>query len=178
MYVFASQQLDYDRDNVAQQKRIVAEAFAGVGWQVPRMLQALPDAPEFYLDSISKVEMERYTNGRVALVGDAAYGNTLGGFGTGLAPVGAYVLAGELAVAGGDHRAAFGRYDQQLHRYGRIARKGNAGRFLAPPTPARIRLRNWTFRFPLPMRLLMRVTDRYATDIDLRDYPKELECSG
>jgi hypothetical protein len=25
---------------------------------------------------------------------------------------------------------------------------------------------------------LMRVTDRYATDIDLRDYPKELECSG
>jgi 2-polyprenyl-6-methoxyphenol hydroxylase-like FAD-dependent oxidoreductase len=64
MYVFASQQLDYDRDNVAQQKRIVAEAFAGVGWQVPGLLQGLPDAPEFYLDSISKVEMERYTSGR------------------------------------------------------------------------------------------------------------------
>jgi 2-polyprenyl-6-methoxyphenol hydroxylase-like FAD-dependent oxidoreductase len=178
MYVFASQQLDYDRDNVAQQKQIVAEAFAGVGWQVPRMLQALPDAPEFYLDSISKVEMERYTSGRVALVGDAAYGNTLGGFGTGLALVGAYVLAGELAVAGGDHQAAFGRYDEQLHRYAKIARKGNAGRFLAPPTRARIRLRNWTFRFSLPLRLMMRVTDRYATAIDLRDYPKEVERSS
>jgi hypothetical protein len=88
------------------------------------------------------------------------------------------VLAGELAVAGGDHHAAFGRYNQQLHRYAKIARKGNAGRFLAPPTPARIRLRNWTFRFSLPLRLLMRVTDRYATDIDLRDYPKEVERSG
>jgi 2-polyprenyl-6-methoxyphenol hydroxylase-like FAD-dependent oxidoreductase len=178
MYVFASQQLDYDRDNVVQQKRIVAEAFAGVGWQVPGLLQALPDAPEFYLDSISKVEMERYTSGRVALVGDAAYGNTLGGFGTGLALVGAYVLAGELAAAGGDHRAAFGRYNEQLHRYAKIARKGNAGQFLAPPTPARIRLRNWTFRFSLPLRLMMRVTDRYATDIDLRDYPKEVEHAG
>jgi 2-polyprenyl-6-methoxyphenol hydroxylase-like FAD-dependent oxidoreductase len=178
MYVFASQQLDYDRDDVAQQKRIVAEAFAGVGWQVPRLLQLLGDAPEFYLDSISKVAMERYTSGRVALVGDAAYGNTLGGFGTGLALVGAYVLAGELAVAGGDHRAAFGRYDQQLHQYARIARKGNAGQFLAPPTPARIRLRNWTFKFSLPLRLMLRVTDRYATDIDLRDYPKEVERSS
>jgi 2-polyprenyl-6-methoxyphenol hydroxylase-like FAD-dependent oxidoreductase len=178
MYVFASPQLDYDRDDLAQQKRIVAAAFAGVGWQVPGLLRALPDAPEFYLDSISKVELERYTSGRVALVGDAAYGNTLGGFGTGLALVGAYVLAGELAAAGGDHRAAFGRYDQQLHRYAKIARKGNAGRFLAPPTPARIRLRNWTFRFSLPLRLLLGVTDRYATDIDLRDYPKEVERSS
>ena len=45
-----------------------------------------------------------YTKGRVALVGDSAYGNTLGGFGTGLAVVGAYVIAGELAIADGDSR--------------------------------------------------------------------------
>lgn len=173
MYVFASQQLVYDRNDIAQQKRIVAEAFAGIGWQVPRMLQRLPDAPEFYLDSISKVEMDRYTTGRVALIGDAAYGNTLGGFGTGLALVGAYVLAGELAAAGGDHHAAFARYNDQMHQYAKIARKGNAGPFLAPPTQARIRLRNWTFKFSLPLRLMMKVTDRYATDIDLRGYPQE-----
>jgi 2-polyprenyl-6-methoxyphenol hydroxylase-like FAD-dependent oxidoreductase len=117
------------------------------------MLQRLPDAPEFYLDSISKVEMDRYTTGRVALIGDAAYGNTLGGFGTGLALVGAYVLAGELAAAGGDHHAAFARYNDQMHQYAKIARKGNAGPFLAPPTQARIRLRNWTFKFSLPLRL-------------------------
>ena len=177
MYVFTSQQLDYDRDDITQHKQIVAEAFAGMGWQVPGMLQRLPDAPQFYLDSISKVEMDRYTTNRVALVGDAAYGNTLGGFGTGLALVGAYVLAGELAVAGGDHHAAFARYDQQLHQYAKIARKGNAGRFLSPPTPARIRLRNWTFKFSLPLRLMMKVTDRYATDIDLRDYPQEVKRS-
>lgn len=178
MYVFASPQLDYDRNDLAQQKRIVAEAFAGVGWQVPALLQRLPDAAEFYLDSIGKVELDRYTSGRVALVGDAAYGNTLGGFGTGLALVGAYVLAGELAAAGGDHRAAFARYDQQLHQYAKIARRGNAGPFLAPPTRARIRLRNWTFKFSLPLRLMMHLTNRYATDIDLRDYPQEVKHSA
>ena len=119
MYVFASQQLDYDRNDVAQQKRIVADAFAGVGWQVPRMLSRLADAPEFYLDSISRTALDHYTTGRVALIGDAAYGNTLGGFGTGLALVGAYVLAGELAAAGGDHHLAFARYNHQMHQYAR-----------------------------------------------------------
>lgn len=178
MYVFASQQLDYDRNDVAQQKQIVADAFAGVGWQVPRMLSRLADAPEFYLDSISRTDLDHYTTGRVALIGDAAYGNTLGGFGTGLALVGAYVLAGELAAAGGDHHLAFARYNHQMHQYAKIARKGSAGPFLAPPTPARIRLRNWTFRFSLPLRLMMTVTNRYATDIDLRDYPQEVKHSA
>jgi 2-polyprenyl-6-methoxyphenol hydroxylase-like FAD-dependent oxidoreductase len=42
------------------------------------------------------VDIDRYHAGRVVLLGDAGYGNTLGGFGTGLAIVGAYVLAGEL----------------------------------------------------------------------------------
>jgi 2-polyprenyl-6-methoxyphenol hydroxylase-like FAD-dependent oxidoreductase len=95
-----------------------------------------------------------------------------------LAWVGAYVLAGELAAADGDHYVAFARYDHQLHQYAKIARKGNAGPFLALPTPARIRLRNWTFRFSLPLRLMMKVTNRYATDIDLRDYPQEVKHSA
>jgi len=39
------------------------------------------------------------STGCVVLLGDAAYGNTLGEFGTGLAIVGAYALAGELRRA-------------------------------------------------------------------------------
>lgn len=57
------------------------------------MLAELDEAANFYLDSLSVVKMTSCVNGRVALVGDAGYGNTLAGFGTGLAIVGAYVLA-------------------------------------------------------------------------------------
>jgi len=48
------------------------------------MLAELPALGDFYLDSMSQVRMQaQYTTGRVALVGDSAYGNTLGGVGTG-----------------------------------------------------------------------------------------------
>jgi 2-polyprenyl-6-methoxyphenol hydroxylase-like FAD-dependent oxidoreductase len=62
--------------------------------------------------------MDAWTRGRVALVGDACYGaSSLSGMGTGLAMVGAYVLAGELALAQGDHRVAFPRYEAALRSY-------------------------------------------------------------
>lgn len=171
MFVFASEELDYDREDIARQKRILAEAYADVGWRLPEFLEKLPHAKDFYLDSLSRVELDHYFRGRVALLGDAAYGNTLGGFGTGLAVVGAYILAGELAAAEGNHRVAFLRYESKMHRYAKIARTGNAGPFLAPPTRARIRLRNWTFAFSLPLRMMMKLSNYYATDIELPDYP-------
>jgi 2-polyprenyl-6-methoxyphenol hydroxylase-like FAD-dependent oxidoreductase len=171
LYIFASDRIDYDRNDVEAQKQIVADTYSGVGWRVPTMLATLPGSSDFYLDSIARVSMDRYTSGRVALVGDSAYGNTLGGFGTGLAIVGAYVLAGELAAADGDHVAAFEQYNKVMHRYAKSARAVNAGPFMAPASPLRIRLRNWTFKFGLPMRLMLKVTDMFATDIDLRDYP-------
>src|SRR5690606_40401257 len=54
-----------------------------------------------------------------------------GGFGSGLAVVGAYLLAGELTAAAGDHRAAFAGYDRRMHAYAQVARSGNARRVLA-----------------------------------------------
>ncbi|MFC0454304.1 FAD-dependent monooxygenase [Rhodococcus jostii] len=171
LFVFASDAIEYDRGDTTEQRRLLATAYADAGWRVPRLLEHLDDAPDFYLDSIARVETDAYTAGRVALLGDAAYGNTLGGFGTGLALVGAYVLAGELAAADGDHRVAFGRYDEQMHRYAKIARKGSAGPFLAPKSATRIRLRNWTFKSRTLFGLMMKLTDSFATDIDLHDYP-------
>ncbi|GAB3759947.1 Rossmann-fold NAD(P)-binding domain-containing protein [Microlunatus parietis] len=109
--------------------------------------------------------------GRFALVGDAAYANTLGGFGTGLAVVGGYVLAGELALANGDHRSAFDRYTSIMYRYAKIARKGNAGPFLAPPSKLKIKLRDLTFANKLLLGLMMKLTDDFANDIELPGYP-------
>ncbi|GAB2592545.1 FAD-dependent monooxygenase [Microlunatus antarcticus] len=168
-FVFASEPLAFDRDDVDQQKRLLAEAYRGARWRVPELLAQLPGSREFYLDSISRVSMDRYTRGRVALLGDAAYGNTLGGFGTGLAIVGAYVLAGELARAGGDHTVAFARYEE-FRRYARVSQKVNAGRLLAPRTRLGMRLRNLLFSVSFLFTPLMRLTDRFATDIELEDY--------
>jgi hypothetical protein len=74
--MFASSELDYWRDDTAAQRRIVEEVYAGVKWDVPRVLNEMADFDDFYLDSISQVQMNgAYTKGRVALVGDSAYGN-------------------------------------------------------------------------------------------------------
>jgi 2-polyprenyl-6-methoxyphenol hydroxylase-like FAD-dependent oxidoreductase len=171
LYLFAAPQLDYDRRDVAGQRRYVAEQFAAVGGEVPGMLAELPELDDFYLDSMSQVLMKgQYTAGRVALVGDAAYGNTLGGVGTGLAVVGAYVLAGELALVGGDHTVAYARYDQIMRRYAKIAGRSNAGRFLAPRTALGIRGRNW-FLGSRAFDLMMKYADNASNDIDLQDYP-------
>lgn len=171
MFVFAADPLDYDRYDPEQQKRIIASAYADAGWRVPEVVAALPDARDLYLDSISMTVVDEYSRGRVVLLGDSAYGNTLGGFGTGLAIVGAYVLAGELAAADGDHRTAFARYQEHFRRYSKVTRKGNAGSFLAPPTRRRIKMRNSMFRRRFLMGAMLKITDRFATDIDLRDYP-------
>ncbi|GGP09792.1 FAD-dependent monooxygenase [Nonomuraea glycinis] len=169
-FVFASEPLDYDRYDVEQQRRILLDAYRGGGWRIPEVLARVAQAPDVYLDSISRVELDRYAEGRVVLLGDAAYGNTLGGFGTGLAVVGAYVLAGELAAARGDHRAGFAGYESAFRGYAKVARQGSAGPFLAPGTRARITMRNWVFKRRLLLRGMLRMTDRFATDIELKDY--------
>jgi 2-polyprenyl-6-methoxyphenol hydroxylase-like FAD-dependent oxidoreductase len=171
LYIFAAPQLDYDRHDVAAQRRHVVEQFAAVGGEVPGMLGELPGLDDFYLDSMSQVRMKgQYTTGRIALVGDSAYGNTLGGVGTGLAVVGAYVLAGELAVADGDHNVAYTRYNETMRRYAKIAGQSNAGRFLAPRTALGIRARNW-FLGSRAFDLMLKYADNAANDIELQDYP-------
>ncbi len=176
-FVFACEELLFDRHDVEAQKRIVADRYSDVGWEVPRMLEAMWQTQDIYFDSISQVHLDRYASGRVALVGDAAYGATLGGLGTGLAMVGAYLLAGELAVARGDHRIAFARYEEKIRRYAEGCQKlaTNAGPFLAPPTEAKIRSRNRIYRLLSwrPMAgLFNKMSTRAANAITLPDYPE------
>ncbi|MDM4761724.1 FAD-dependent monooxygenase [Galbitalea sp. SE-J8] len=171
LFVFSSTGEGYDRHDRSTQLRLVEEAFRGLGWRVGAMLDACADAPDFYLDALARTRMSTFTRGRLALVGDAGYANTLGGFGTGLAIVGAYVLAGELAGARGDHEAAFQAYDRRMRSLTKIARTGNAGPFLAPASPGRIRTRNWSFTNRLMYRTMQAMTDRFATDERIPRYP-------
>ncbi|MEV6029471.1 FAD-dependent monooxygenase [Streptomyces sp. NPDC052036] len=116
-FILRSERLDYDHRDVAEHKRLVAEAFADQPWQPVRGLLATALAdPDFYFDALAQVQMDSWSNGRIALVGDAAWcASPASGAGAELALVGAYRLAGELAAAGGDHQVAFARYDS-AHR--------------------------------------------------------------
>ncbi|HEV8560990.1 MAG TPA: FAD-dependent oxidoreductase [Actinophytocola sp.] len=173
LLVFRTEQLlDYDRQDVEVQKRIVAGAYTGAGWRTGEIIEAMLAAPDFYLDSISQIRMEQFTDGRVALLGDAGHGATIGGMGTGLGIVGAYVLAGELAAAGGDHRVAFPRYQELMRPYA-WGSMGNAGKFLAPRGKRGILLRNQMVKLmscgPV-IKMMGRMDMKVASNITLPDY--------
>jgi 2-polyprenyl-6-methoxyphenol hydroxylase-like FAD-dependent oxidoreductase len=166
----------YDYRDTGRQQEIVARAFEGVGWHVPALLGQMAAADDFYFDSVSQVRLDRWSAGRVALIGDAGYAAGPGGNGTGTAVVAAYVLAGELAAARGDYQAAFARYERLLRPYvARGQKQALGGRdFLAPATAKKIRQRDRFFRLLpyLPARRLIRyLSTRTATAITLPEYP-------
>ena len=113
VFIFRSEEeLHYDHRNQMQQKRTLHETFAGMHPLVDGWLENLEHTPAFYFDAISQLRLDRWSRRRVTLVGDAGYcpGPAVGGS-TSLAVLGAYVLAGELAGAGGDHLRAFASYE-------------------------------------------------------------------
>ncbi|GAA4933130.1 2-polyprenyl-6-methoxyphenol hydroxylase-like FAD-dependent oxidoreductase [Nonomuraea thailandensis] len=102
LFMWSSPPLDHDHRDVDGQKKLLARAMEGVGWQVPALLEAARDAEDFYFDTVAQIHLDRWSKGRVVLVGDAGYcASPASGQGTSLALVGAYVLAGELATGGG-----------------------------------------------------------------------------
>jgi 2-polyprenyl-6-methoxyphenol hydroxylase-like FAD-dependent oxidoreductase len=111
-------QLGFDYHDSERNKRLFAERFDGMGWEVTNLLEGLAEAPEVYFDSIAQVHLDFYSRGRICLIGDAAWcASPRSGMGTSLAVVGAYVLAHELEAAGDDHAAAFAKYQRLLAPY-------------------------------------------------------------
>ncbi|MEU1665896.1 FAD-dependent monooxygenase [Streptomyces sparsogenes] len=99
-------------------KRLIAEKYAEAGWELPRLLEHMWGAPDFHFDSMAQIRMDSWSRGRVTLLGDAGYcGSPMSGQGTTVALVAAYVLAGELKAADGDHEAAFAAYERELRAY-------------------------------------------------------------
>ncbi|WP_280473640.1 FAD-dependent monooxygenase [Nocardia asiatica] len=118
MFSFPAADLDVDYRDVEAQKRLLRERMAGLGWLAPRILAHLDDTPDFYLDQVAQVVMDRWSSGRVGLLGDAAFSSSpMSGQGTGLALVGAYLLAGELAAAEWDPEAGFAGYERRMRSF-------------------------------------------------------------
>jgi len=175
-FFFATEPLGYDRRDTAQQKRILREQFQKEGWEVPRLLEMMETAPDFYFDSVSQVKMDRWWSGRSVLVGDAAYcASPLSGMGTGMAVVGAYILAGELAEADGDYAVAFANYESRMRDFVKkcqgIADGGTD--WFVPRTRFRLWLSNqiWKILPYTPWKdMMIEVPLKIGNSIQLKDY--------
>jgi 2-polyprenyl-6-methoxyphenol hydroxylase-like FAD-dependent oxidoreductase len=166
--------------DVEAQKDLVRELFAGAGWMIPWLLEQLDEAADFYLDSSCQIELPSWSSGRVALLGDAAYcASPMSGAGTGLAMIGAYLLAGELAkagvVRGGEHAPAFAEYERWLRTMVTPAQK--MGRDHARQVVAHSRVQLWAqvqfmrlLAHPPLRRLVMRHMRRSLNPLELPDY--------
>jgi 2-polyprenyl-6-methoxyphenol hydroxylase-like FAD-dependent oxidoreductase len=116
LFMFRSKnELQYHHRDVMRQKELLRGTFTGMDPQVDRWLDELDRTPTFYFDSITQLQLDTWSSGRVTLVGDAGYcpGPAVGGS-TSLAVLGAYVVAGELARAHGDHVRAFAAYEREM----------------------------------------------------------------
>lgn len=117
-FAFFSEPLKFDYRDRNGQQMLLQKTFAGIGWEVPRLLAFMKDAPDFYFDSIAQIILPCWSKGRVTLVGDAGYApSPLSGQGTSVAMIGSYVLAGELAAAQGDYKRAFSEYERILRKF-------------------------------------------------------------
>lgn len=97
--LFRSDQLDIDFADVDLQRELLRRRFAGMGWEARRLLETMPDAYDFYFDEMSQVRLPSWSTGRVALLGDAAFGpSPMSGQGTSLALIGGYLLANHIAT--------------------------------------------------------------------------------
>lgn len=88
---------------------LVEEMFRDVGWLAPEMLQSMPESDDFYCSLFRQIRSLKTHNGCVVLLGDAGYKTP--GFGTSLAIIGSYVLAGELWGHPGDGTTALKQYE-------------------------------------------------------------------
>ncbi|GAB2988871.1 FAD-dependent monooxygenase [Streptomyces pseudoechinosporeus] len=129
--------------NPEAQRDLVAAVFADAGWEVPGMLAAMRDADDLFFDGVSQIRMPRWSSGRVALVGDAAYAPSfLTGQGSSLALVGAYMLAGSLADR--DHAAGFAAYEHNTREFVTVNQEqvGEGDATLFPTTARALEQRN------------------------------------
>jgi 2-polyprenyl-6-methoxyphenol hydroxylase-like FAD-dependent oxidoreductase len=154
-------------------RALLKERFAGMGWEADRMLEALDNADDLYVDSISQIHLPRWSDGRIALVGDAAWAPSfLAGEGCGLGIMGAYVLAGELARSDGDP-VAFARYESRLRQFIESKQK-KAARFggaFCPSTRFGIMFRNWVASLLNVQPIAnLALASELKDDIELPDY--------
>ena len=157
-----------------RQKAMLHGKYAAGRWECPAVLAELDRATELYFDRVSQIRMTSWSKGRVALIGDAAFCvSLLAGQGSALAMISAYVLAGELAQAGGRYQQAFDNYEARLRPFIEIKQRG-AERFggaFAPKTRWGLGFRNQVIRaFAIPGLATLAIGREINDNLQLPEY--------
>ncbi|WP_431231827.1 FAD-binding domain [Mycolicibacterium psychrotolerans] len=174
LFVFRSDQ-SCDPGEITARKALLWREFGDAGWECKHMLAALDDAEDLYFDVVSQIRMDHWSQGRVALIGDAAACvSLLAGEGTGLAMAAAYVLAGELSSARGDHRRAFQAYEKQMRSF--VEGKQAAAEKLLAVFATKTEFGIWFRQLAMKAMGFRPLFDLIAShslrdDIELPDYP-------
>src|ERR1700722_7273736 len=136
-----------DNRDTAACKQVGRDAYRGGGWELPRLLDRLGAADDLYFDSVSRVRLPAWSQGRVALLGDAASCLSLFGNGSSLAITGAATLAPALDATP-DHTTAFRAYETEHRVRVRPTQHGRliAGALRGPGTRAGITARDLAVR--------------------------------
>ncbi|AIT10218.1 oxidoreductase [Candidatus Francisella endociliophora] len=115
MFTLDSTAISKFPETLEEKKQLILTTFKDFQWETPDILARLNNVKEIYFDKVSQIRMDNWYKGRVALVGDsAACPSILMGLGSIFAIIEAYVLAGELYKAKGDHTIAFKEWQDKL----------------------------------------------------------------
>jgi 2-polyprenyl-6-methoxyphenol hydroxylase-like FAD-dependent oxidoreductase len=174
-FYFTADRFEYNYRDVEQQKQIVRQRFCRDEWEVPQMLKHMDTAPDFYFDSISQIKMDRWSKGRIALLGDAAHcASPMSGMGTSMAIIGAYILAGELKTPDGDHYTAFANYESQMRAFVLKCQKmANGIDWFVPKTNFKFWLSNqfWKMLPYSPWKnMMIEMPAKIANSITVKEY--------
>jgi 2-polyprenyl-6-methoxyphenol hydroxylase-like FAD-dependent oxidoreductase len=132
---------------------VLPRVYGDLGWVVPEVLAGMRTAESIYFDTVSQIVIDRWSRGRVVLLGDAAWCVTLfAGYGSALAVGGADLLGTALRDDPDDLPAALTRWEGELRP--EVERKQRLGRRVksvyAPANPIAL----WVTQLPLRLAAL------------------------
>ncbi|MCJ1231359.1 hypothetical protein MMC12_008036 [Toensbergia leucococca] len=171
-----------------KQKEAFAELYSGLGWETPRVMEQMMKAENFYSDELVQVKLQKWSQQRVVLLGDAAWAPTpFTGEGNQLAIIGAWVLAQELSR--NRNPVAFEMYEKRLRSYVENAQSiplsGYAPYIFNPQTAwgiwllrTIVRFVSWTIRFVSWMGLPNMLSDKPHNYFDLEVEEREAKVTG
>ena len=178
LFLVADEELDNTGGDIQAQKTLLRKRFGNSGWECPQILDALDSTDDLYFDRVSQIRMgvqtRSWTNGRVTLVGDAAFCvSLLAGQGSALAMVGAYILAGELHRAGSDYAGALARYQDRFESFV-LKKQKSALRFagvFVPNSKFSMLIRNQVMNLlRIPLVADLAVGRDFADELELPNY--------
>ncbi len=106
------------KEGIPAQKSLIQELFQDAYWEISRILKGMHEFNDFYLQHVAQVQLNRWSSGRVNMVGDAGYAPLpFSSMSTSIAFIGAYVLAGEISRQPNNIQAALESYQRIIRPY-------------------------------------------------------------